>query len=607
VTKKLVFCMTPPHLIRNFSIVAHIDHGKTTLTDRLLLKTSTITQRLFSERMMDSNPIEQERGITIKMAPVRMMYRAEDGVEYQLNLIDTPGHVDFSYEVSRSLAAVEGVLLLVDVTQGIQAQTLAHYQKAMEHGLTILPVLNKVDLAGGDAEAVMLEMMDMLGFGEDEFVLVSAKTGHNVEQLLEAIVARVPPPKNTVDKPLKALVFNSIFNTHKGVITHIKVVDGVLKEKDQILFMASAMVSEVNECGIFSPSMKPIDRLTAGEVGYVVTGFKSIRVAQVGDTITLEHNPTSQALAGYQAPQLLVFMDLYPIDGDDFELLKESLDKLILNDSALSYIATHSYALGNGFRVGFLGILHAEIVQERLRREFGLDLIGTTPSVSYQVEMTDKSVVMIHNPVDLPDPSSMKQLLEPMIKATVFTPRNYLGPVIQLLESHRASQDMVEYFGDRVKLDYTMPLSELIIRFVDELKSVSSGYASLQYELADYQPVDAVKLSILVNHELVEALSMIVVKDQADRIGREVVARLKTVIPRQLFAIPIQAAVGGRVVARETVKPFRKDVTAKLYGGDVTRRKKLLEKQKEGKKKRRQFGSVEIPQEAFFVMMKKSN
>jgi GTP-binding protein LepA len=597
--------MHPTQQIRNFSIVAHIDHGKTTLTDRLLLKTNTITDRLFSDRMMDSNPIEQERGITIKMAPVRMMYQANDGLEYQLNLIDTPGHVDFSYEVSRSLAAVDGVLLLVDVTQGVQAQTLAHYQKALEHDLVIVPVLNKVDLAGGDAEAVMLEMMDMFGFLEDDFILVSAKTGQNVEGLLEHIVVKIPPPTGTMDSALTALVFNSFFDTHKGVLVHVRVMTGTLNPREKLVFMASQIAFESDEVGIFSPSMKPVSHIAAGEVGYIATGLKNIRVAQVGDTVTHQLKPATQPLPGYQLPQLLVYMDLYPVDGDDFELLKESLDKLTLNDSALSYVATHSYALGNGVRVGFLGILHAEIVQERLEREFDLNLIGTTPSVSYEVEFVDGSRKIIHNPADLPDPSTIKTLYEPIIATTVFTPRAYLGQVIQLLETHRATQELIEYYGDRVKLTYTMPLAELIVRFVDELKSISQGYASLQYELSGLEPVQAVKLSILVNHEIVEALSMIVVADQADRIGRDIVARLKEVIPRQLFEIPLQAAIGGRIVARETIRAFRKDVTAKLYGGDVTRRMKLLEKQKAGKKRRKQFGSVEIPQEAFFAIMKK--
>lgn len=591
--------------IRNFSIVAHIDHGKTTLTDRLLLRTKTIDERVFTERVMDSNPIEQERGITIKMAPVRMFYEAKNGLTYQLNLIDTPGHVDFSYEVSRSLAAVEGVLLLVDVTQGVQAQTLAHFQRALEQNLAIIPVLNKVDLAGGDPDSVMLEMMDMFGFVETDFVKVSAKTGQGVDDLLERIVNRLPPPSATVDKPLRALVFNSIFDPHKGVITHIRVKDGVIKPETPLTLMATQTQFEPFEIGVFSPQMKPVASLAAGEVGYLATGLKTIRVAQVGDTITTQQRPALQALEGYRLPQLMVYMDFYPLDGDDFELLKDSLDKLMLNDSALSYTPTHSQALGNGVRVGFLGILHAEIVQERLEREFNLDLIGTTPSVSYQIETHDGDTRMIHNPVELPDPTVIKAILEPVVTAIIFSPRNYLGAVMQLLENHRGRQQGIEFFGDRVKLTYTMPLSELIISFVDELKSVTQGFASMEYFLSGYEAVDAVKLSILVNKELIEALSMIVVRDQAERIGRTIVSRLKEVIPRQLFEIPIQAAVGGKIVARETIKAFRKDVTAKLYGGDITRRMKLLEKQKKGKMRRKQFGNVEIPQEAFFALMKK--
>ncbi|HWS24249.1 MAG TPA: translation elongation factor 4, partial [Anaerolineales bacterium] len=447
--------------IRNFSIIAHIDHGKTTLTDRLLLRTKTIDERIFTERVMDSNPIEQERGITIKMAPVRMFYTAANGREYQLNLIDTPGHVDFSYEVSRSLAAVEGALLLVDVTQGVQAQTLAHFQRALEQDLVIIPVLNKVDLGGGDPDAVMLEMMDMFGFKEEDFVKVSAKTGHGIDDLLEIIVGKLPAPSDKAEMPLRALVFNSVFDTHKGVITHVRVTDGIIEPKVPLRLMASNSSFEAFEVGVFSPRMKPVERLTAGEVGYLATGLKNIRIAQVGDTITTQVSAAIEALAGYEQPQLMVFMDFYPLDGDDFELLKDSLDKLMLNDSALSYVPTHSQALGNGVRVGFLGILHAEIVQERLEREFNLDLIGTTPSVSYQIEMSDGASQIVHNPMELPDPTSIRTILEPMIDAIIFSPRSYLGAVIQLLEHHRAVQKDMEFFGDRVKLRYVMPLAEL--------------------------------------------------------------------------------------------------------------------------------------------------
>jgi GTP-binding protein LepA len=591
--------------IRNFSIVAHIDHGKTTLTDRLLLRTKTIEERVFTERMMDSNPIEQERGITIKMAPVRMNYQAKNGEEFQLNLIDTPGHVDFSYEVSRSLAAVEGVILLVDVTQGVQAQTLAHYQKAKDQGLVILPVLNKVDLAGGDSDAVMLDMMEMLGFNETDFVKVSAKTGVGVDELFERIITDLPAPTGKIAEPLKAMVFNSVFDQHKGVIVHVRVIDGEISPKAPIQFMASQVECEVLETGIFSPQMKAIEKLSAGEVGYIATGLKNIRVAQVGDTVTNLVNPTSTPMPGYQAPQLMVYMDFYPLDGDDFEFLKESLDKLMMNDSALQYSATHSFALGNGVRVGFLGILHAEIVQERLEREFDLDLIGTTPSVSYDILLSDGKLKTIHNPMELPDPTVIKTIYEPMITAMIYTPKDYLGQVMQLLENHRSVQQAMDFYGDRVKLTYVMPLAELIVSFIDELKSATQGFASLQYELTGTQPVDAVKLTIMVNHEIVEALSYIVVRDQAERIGREVAARLKEVIPRQLFEIPLQAAIGGKIVARETIKAFRKDVLAKLYGGDITRKMKLLDKQKKGKMRRKQFANVDIPQEAFFAIMKK--
>jgi GTP-binding protein LepA len=555
--------------------------------------------------MMDSNPIEQERGITIKMAPVRMVYTAKNGEDYQLNLIDTPGHVDFSYEVSRSLAAVEGVILLVDVTQGVQAQTLAHYEKAKEQGLVIFPVLNKVDLAGGDPDGVMLDMMEMLGFAEEDFVRVSAKTGEGVDELFERIITDLPAPTGKATDPLKAMVFNSMFDTHKGVIVHVRVTEGEVMPKTPLRFMASGVLFEAQETGIFSPKMKTIDKLSAGEVGYIATGLKSIRVAQVGDTVTSVANPTKSPLPGYQTPQLMVYMDFYPLDGDDFEPLKDSLDKLMMNDSALSYSATHSHALGNGVRVGFLGILHAEIVQERLEREFDLDLIGTTPSVSYEIELSDGTMKTIHNPMELPDPTQIKTLYEPMLAAMIYTPREYLGPVIQLLENHRSVQEAIEFYGERVKLTYTMPLAELIVSFIDELKSATQGFSSLQYELTGTQPVDAVKLSIMVNHEIIEALSYVVVRDQAERIGREVVSRLKEVIPRQLFEIALQAAIGGKIVARETIRAFRKDVTAKLYGGDITRRMKLLDKQKKGKMRRKQFGNVDIPQEAFFAIMKK--
>jgi GTP-binding protein LepA len=467
-------------------------------------------------------------------------------------------------------------------------------------------VLNKVDLAGGDPDAVMLEMMDMFGFAENDFVKVSAKTGEGVDMLLETIVAKLPAPDDAAKLPTRALVFNSMFDSHRGVITHVRVKDGVILAKSTLRLMVSATNFEAFEIGIFSPQMKPVERLEAGEVGYLATGLKNIRVARVGDTVTTQATAATQPLEGYEPPQLMVYMDFYPLDGDDFELLKDSLDKLMLNDSALSYTPTHSQALGNGVRVGFLGILHAEIVQERLEREFDLDLIGTTPSVSYQVDTTDGERKVIHNPMELPDPTIIKTIYEPMIEAMIFSPRNYLGTVMQLLENHRASQKDVEFFGDRVKLRYVMPLAELIISFIDELKSATQGFASMEYQLTEYQVVDAVKLSILVNKEVIEALSMMVVRDQAERMGREIVSRLKEVIPRQLFEIPIQAAVGGKIVARETIRAFRKDVTAKLYGGDVTRRMKLLEKQKKGKMRRKQFGNVEIPQEAFFALMKKN-
>ena len=600
------------HLMRNFSIIAHIDHGKTTLTDRLLLKTGTIAERLFHDRMMDSNPIEQERGVTIKLAPVRLSYSLPPDLQqkYQtqtaiLNLIDTPGHVDFGYEVSRSLQAGEGAILLVDASQGVQAQTLSNYQKAVTLGLKIIPVLNKIDLPSVDVERAMLEMMELFNFREEEIVLVSAKTGDGVDELLKALVLRLPSPPQEVEAPLRALVFSSQYDQHKGVVTYIRVVDGTLEMKP-LIFLGSQTSCTPTELGIFSPQMVPMTKLVAGEVGYLATGMKDIGMARIGDTVTIAQLATQiTPLPGYKPPQLMVFMDFYPIEGEDFSNLKMAMDKLKLNDAALQFTATHSLALGNGLRVGFLGIFHAEIVQERLEREFNLALIATSPSVRYEVLTTAGNTIEVMSPTDLPDPMLIREINEPLAKVTIFTPQKYLGNVLNLAENHRGAQQEMHFYGERVKLSYEIPLPELITTFFDELKSASSGFASMEYELSGYHPVKAVKVSILINKEPIEALAQIVVAEKAEEVGRFIAKRLKEVIPRQLFEIPIQATIGGKIIARETIKAFRKDVTAKLYGGDVTRRMKLLDKQKKGKERRKQFGQVDIPQSAFMAVLKR--
>lgn len=597
--------------IRNFSIIAHIDHGKTTLTDRLLLRTGTITERQFKERLMDSNPIEQERGITIKLAPVRMQWKHPDtGEMVQLNLIDTPGHVDFSYEVSRSLAACEGVLLVVDATQGVQAQTLANYEKAQALGLKIIPVLNKIDLPVADVESVTLELMETLGFEEEDIVAVSAKTGENIDDILDTIVRRLPVAEEKNEAPLRALVFTSLYDTHQGVIAYVRVMEGELK-KESLMLMATHQRFSPTEIGFFGPDRRPVDSLKAGEVGYIATGMKDVALVKVGDTITQAHTIHDvTALPGYKEPQPMVYLEFYPIDGDDFVLLTDALNKLKLHDAALQYQGVHSYALGNGMRVGFLGILHAEIVQERLEREFGLEMVATSPSVPYEISVRavgdeGKHRERVNNASELPDPSIIEAIYEPMTRSTIFTPRSYLGAIMQLCEGRRGRLLEVVDVGARVRAVYEIPLAELIVNFHDALKSVSSGFASLEYEVIGYEEVDAVKLSILVQHEEIEALSQIVVRDQAESIGRAITKKLKEVIPRQQFEMPIQAAIGGRIVARETVKAFRKDVTAKLYGGDQTRKDKLLKKQKKGKARMKEIGRVSLPQEAFMAVLER--
>lgn len=589
--------------IRNFSIIAHIDHGKTTLTDRFLRLTNTVSDLNFQERMMDSNPIERERGITIKLAPVRMYYTYQ-GEEYELNLIDTPGHVDFGYEVSRSLAACEGVLLVIDATQGIQAQTLTNYEKAREQGLTIIPVINKIDLPAADVESVTLECMEAFGVTEQDIVAVSAKTGLNVEALLHAVIEKIPPPHGSAQKPLKALVITSQFDTHRGAIAYVRVVDGQL-QKERLKLMSAELPFMPLDLGVFTPNMQPIEVLQAGEVGFVATGLKDSRNLKVGDTLTTEVGGSTEPLPGYKEPIPMVYMELYPVDGADFAVLQDSMAKLALHDAALQFSGTHSTALGNGLRVGFLGILHAEIVLERLDREFDLDLIATAPSVTYELELSDGSRKLIHTPAEMPDPSQIRQIREPVTQTVIFSPEEYVSTIIQLVRDRRGELVDNTFIGKRARLQFHLPLSEIITDFHDTLKSATSGFASLEYSVTGYHPVDAVKVSILLNHEVVEPLSFITVRADAEADARAIVAKLKEVIPRQLFEVPIQAALGGSIIARETLKAFRKDVTAKLYGGDVTRRMKLLRKQAKGKKRMKQLGKVELNQEAFLAVLKR--
>lgn len=585
--------------IRNFSIIAHIDHGKTTLTDQLLRKTDTVSERLMEERMMDSNPIEKERGITIKLAPVRLMYKG-----CELNLIDTPGHVDFGYEVSRSLAACEGALLVVDATQGIQAQTLSNYEKAHALGLKIIPVINKIDLPAADADQVTLDLIETFGVDEREVIKVSAKTGINIEGLLDAVIEFIPTPKGNDDQDLRVLVFTSLYHPHKGVIAYVRVVNGTLK-KEKLLAMGTGEEFLPVELGYFGPEMKQTDVLHAGEVGYIASGLKDVRLLRVGDTVTSMNARATQALPGYKEPQPMVYMEFYPAEGDDYALLVDAMGKLALHDAALQYQATHSPALGNGLRVGFLGILHATIVQERLENEYNMDLIATSPSVLYKVNLRTGEQIEMHTPTEYPDPANIQTMLEPVTLSTIFTPKEYLGAVMRLCEDHRATLEGLEEHGNRVKVTYLLPLSELIVNFHDELKSVSSGFASLEYEVFDYQPVDAVKLDIVVHFEKIDALSQIVIRHKAEQIGRKIVKKLKEVIPRANFEIAIQATIGGKVVAREDISGYRKDVTEGMYGGDITRRQKLLKKQVKGKKRMREFGKVSLPQEAFLAVLER--
>ncbi|MBI6871711.1 translation elongation factor 4 [Clostridium aciditolerans] len=591
--------------IRNFSIVAHIDHGKSTLADRLIQKTGTLTEREMDEQVLDNMDLEKERGITIKSQAVRLVYKRPNGEEYILNLIDTPGHVDFNYEVSRSLAACEGAILVVDATQGIQAQTLANCYLALDHDLEVVPVINKIDLPSARPEEVKQEIEDIIGLEAHDAPLVSAKTGINIEDVLEAVVLKVPAPEGDEEAPLRALIFDSYYDSYKGVVCHVRVKEGTIKPGTEIKLMASGKVYEVTETGIFVPRYMSVPELKAGDVGYFTASIKNVRDARVGDTVTEAKRPAKEALAGYRPAIPMVYSGIYPVDGAKYGELKEALEKLQVNDAALSFEPETSIALGFGFRCGFLGLLHMDVIQERIEREFNLDIITTAPSVIYKIGKTDGTVIELTNPTNLPDTTEIKYMEEPIVKASIITPSDYVGPVMDLAQNRRGIFKDMQYIDTtRVSLNYEIPLNEIIYDFFDALKSRSRGYASLDYELAGYKPAKLVKLDILLNGDVVDALSMIVPDERAYARGRAIAEKLKEIIPRQMFEIPIQAAVGGKVIARETVKAMRKDVLAKCYGGDISRKKKLLEKQKEGKKRMRQVGSVEVPQEAFMAVLK---
>ena len=590
--------------IRNFCIVAHIDHGKSTLADRLLEVTGTLSLREMSDQVMDQMELERERGITIKAKAVRMAYLARDGQTYELNLIDTPGHVDFAYEVSRSLSACEGAILVVDAAQGVEAQTLANVYLAIEHDLAIVPVINKIDLPNADPERVRKEVHDVVGLPGDECILASAKQGIGIEEILEAIVTRMPPPSGSESAQLRALVFDSHYDPYKGVIAYVRLVDGAVRGGDRIQMMATGQRAEVLEVGVFSPRMALADELNAGEVGYIATGLKDVRELQVGDTITLSTAPAAEPLPGYRPAKPMVFAGLYPTANDDYGLLRDALEKLGLNDASLIYEPESSVALGFGFRCGFLGMLHMEIVRERLEREYGLDLLITAPSVEYHVVTTDGASLDVDNPALLPPPNHIQRVEEPWVELSIIVPSRYIGTLMELVQSRRGVYKKMEYLDEqRVLLSYEMPLAELIVDFHDQLKSRTQGYASLDYQYADYRPADLVKLDIMVNGQPVDALSMIVHADKAYGQGRVLVEKLRSLIPRQLFDVPLQAAIGTKVIARETIRAMRKNVLAKCYGGDITRKRKLLEKQAEGKKRMKRLGSVEIPQEAFMAVL----
>jgi len=591
--------------IRNFCIIAHIDHGKSTLADRLIEKTGLLSSREMQDQILDSMELERERGITIKLKSIRLNYKAEDGEEYILNLIDTPGHVDFNYEVSRSLAACEGALLVVDATQGVEAQTLANVYLALEQNLEIIPIINKIDLPSARPEEVKEEIENIIGIDASDAPLISAKEGINIEDVLQAIVNKIPAPKGSKDAPLKALIFDSYYDSYKGVVSFIRVFEGTIKPGMNIRMMSTNKRYDVVEVGITTNKHIPVDKLEAGDVGYVVANIKNVKDARVGDTITDDDNPTENPLPGYKKVIPMVYCGIYPAEGEDFNAVKDALEKLQVNDASLVFEQETSAALGYGFRCGFLGLLHMEIIQERLEREFNLNIVTTAPSVIYRVTTKAGETLYIQNPTNLPDPAEIEYMEEPIVEASIMTPTEYVGAIMDLCQTRRGEFKSMEYLEEtRVVLHYDLPLNEVIYDFFDALKSRSRGYASLDYELKGYKQSELVKLDILVNGELVDALSIIVHKDKAYERGRKIAEKLKDEIPRHLFAIPIQAAIGSKIIARETVKALRKDVLAKCYGGDITRKKKLLEKQKEGKKRMRQIGSVNIPQEAFLSVLK---
>ncbi|MEP7276114.1 MAG: translation elongation factor 4 [Betaproteobacteria bacterium] len=589
--------------VRNFSIIAHIDHGKSTLADRFIQRCGGLSDREMSEQVLDSMDLERERGITIKAQTAALVYRARDGQTYQLHLIDTPGHVDFAYEVSRSLAACEGALLVVDASQGVEAQTVANCYTAIEQGVTVVPVVNKIDLPSAEPGRVMEEIEDIIGIPAHDAVLASAKTGEGVDDILEAVIARIPPPTGDPNAPLTALMIDSWFDNYVGVVMLVRVMDGALRPKDKIQLMATGATYNCEQVGVFTPRSAARDVLTAGDVGFVIAGIKELKAAKVGDTVTLASRPAAAALPGFKEVKPQVFAGLYPIESNQYEALRDALDKLKLNDASLHYEPEVSQALGFGFRCGFLGLLHMDIVQERLEREYDMDLITTAPTVIYQVLMRDGTVLEIENPSKLPDASRVEEIREPIITATILMPQEYVGPVITLCTEKRGVQKNMQYLGRQVMLTYELPMAEVVMDFFDKLKSVSRGYASLDYEFREFRAADVVKLDILINTERVDALSVMVHRSVSTYRGREVAAKMRSLIPRQMFDVAVQASIGAQIIARETIKALRKNVLAKCYGGDITRKKKLLEKQKAGKKRMKAVGSVEIPQEAFLAIL----
>jgi GTP-binding protein LepA len=598
--------MIPQERIRNFCIIAHVDHGKSTLADRFLELTHTIDARQMTSQVLDSMDLEREHGITIKARAVRLHYTAADGETYALNLIDTPGHVDFTYEVSRSLQACEGAILVIDAAQGIEAQTLANVYLALEHDLVIVPVVNKIDLPSAQPDLVVEELENVLAIPREEVILASAKEGTGVPAILEAVVGRIPPPKGDPDAPVRGLIFDSHYDSYKGVVAYVRMAQGTLREHKSVRLMASGAESELLELGVFRPQLVPVETLAAGEVGYVATGLKSVRDCQVGDTLTSADRPAPAPLPGYKAAKPLVFAGIYPINGPDYPLLRDALEKLHLNDASITFEPESSIALGFGFRCGFLGLLHMEIIQERLEREFGLDLIASAPSVEYLVTLThDRGEVRVDNPAELPGPSDVEEIAEPWVRVKIVTPSTYIGALMELAKLRRGSFESMEYLdASRVLMQFEFPLAEIIVDFYDQLKSRTQGYASMDYEAVGYRPERLVKLDILVNGEPVDALSTIVHREDAQAEGRALAGRLRKLIPRQMFEVPIQAAVGSTVVARETIGAMRKNVLAKCYGGDITRKRKLLEKQREGKQRMKRVGQVEIPQEAFLAILR---